>query len=343
MRILLIGPQYFNYTSSIAEALEALGHVVTPFGAAVYPTKGFGQVMKGMDNLLRRNDLRLWHQRRWNEGLIQKWSQIRPEICFLINGELLLPETLKLFKKNGTKIIFWSIDSIRSINQGFANIPLYDKIFSLDLTDVEYVKETTGATCFYSPVGYDDTIYKPQDCVQEIDICFAGALTKNRRELLRIVSRYCLENNRKMEIWSQCWGTFHQLKRASFILRYSPINKFLVNSWIAPQDLATVYSRSKICLNIHTTNHMGVNPRTFEIMGTKSFQLVNDSPQLEGLHFPEKHIVSYSSTEDLLSKIDFYLKNEEKRTQIAKNGYEYIKSHYTMKHMVSNIMKESGF
>jgi len=71
--------------------------------------------------------------------------------------------------------------------------------------------------------------------------------------------------------------------------------------------------------------------------------LVNDSQQLELLHFPEQHIVTYNTVEDLLTKIDFYLKNKENREQIVENGYTHVRSHYTMRHMVSNIMKKSGF
>ena len=47
-------------------------------------------------------------------------------------------------------------------------------------------------------------------------------------------------------------------------------------------------------------------------------------------HFePDKDMVFYSSYEELLDKVDFYLKHDTARGEIARNGYEKVMAEHT--------------
>ena len=45
----------------------------------------------------------------------------------------------------------------------------------------------------------------------------------------------------------------------------------------------------------------------------------------------EKHFVSFKNKEDLLEKINFYLKNNDERNKIALNGRKVLEEYYSPK------------
>jgi len=53
---------------------------------------------------------------------------------------------------------------------------------------------------------------------------------------------------------------------------------------------------------------------------------------------PDEDIVLYYSYEDLLDKVDFYLKNETERKRIALNGYQKVITNHTYLQRVETIL-----
>ena len=54
----------------------------------------------------------------------------------------------------------------------------------------------------------------------------------------------------------------------------------------------------------------------------------------------EKHFVSFTDKEDLIEKIDFYLKNDDLRNKIALNGRKVLEDHYSPKKHGSILMSK---
>ena len=50
----------------------------------------------------------------------------------------------------------------------------------------------------------------------------------------------------------------------------------------------------------------------------------------------------YESIEDALAKADYYLKHEDKRLQIVRNGYQKVTTHFTYPDRISSILKTAG-
>ncbi|MSU09058.1 glycosyltransferase family 1 protein [Veillonellaceae bacterium WCA-693-APC-5D-A] len=115
------------------------------------------------------------------------------------------------------------------------------------------------------------------------------------------------------------------------------------NKPILGQDLRKLYNGSKICLNINqgTRNpewHTGVNPRTFEIMGCNSFELI-DAGHLDFVDIVAgRDIIEFSGKEDLVKKIDYYLSHDDERKSIAANGYKIVKEKYTSSAIVKTLL-----
>ena len=106
---------------------------------------------------------------------------------------------------------------------------------------------------------------------------------------------------------------------------------------VLPEEAAELYARSKICLNIHLSAHKGVNPRTFEIMATGSFQLVDEREDYAGL-VPEQDMAVFRSTEELIEKISYYLAHEDERERIAARGHAAVLGRYSMEASLHRIL-----
>jgi spore maturation protein CgeB len=64
-------------------------------------------------------------------------------------------------------------------------------------------------------------------------------------------------------------------------------------------------------------------------MGCGGFLLTNYSPGLEKIFTKGEHLEWYSSQEECLALIDYYLQHEDRRKEIAQNGYQFAHAHRT--------------
>ena len=53
---------------------------------------------------------------------------------------------------------------------------------------------------------------------------------------------------------------------------------------------------------------------------------------------PDKDFVYYEDENDLIDKCGFYLKNENERLSIARNGYNKVKDFFSYEKMLQNIL-----
>ena len=61
--------------------------------------------------------------------------------------------------------------------------------------------------------------------------------------------------------------------------------------------------------------------RSFHIPGSGGFMLHERSNEILSFYDEDKEISCFSSSEELVSKIEFYLKHDDMREEIAKQGY----------------------
>tara|TARA_B100001057_G_scaffold46877_1_gene41818 strand:+ start:12705 stop:13712 length:1008 start_codon:yes stop_codon:yes gene_type:complete len=97
------------------------------------------------------------------------------------------------------------------------------------------------------------------------------------------------------------------------------------------QYLATIYDSS---INLALEGKGEFTFRHLEILANCSFMLCQSSINDLDLPLPlidGKHFVSFKNKDDLLEKIDFYLKNEKLRIDIASRGRRILEEHYSPK------------
>lgn len=105
-------------------------------------------------------------------------------------------------------------------------------------------------------------------------------------------------------------------------------------------EMPLVFKQSKINLNITLRSiRSGIPLRGFDIMGAGGFLLSNYQADFLELFVPDEDFVYYTSKEELLRKIDYYLRHEEERKAIAKNGHDKIAERHTYRHRVREMLE----
>lgn len=334
MKVLLIGPNYFNYVRSIAAALEKINITVNVqcYGNAY---DGCNYLQKKL-NFLGIINIEEMHAREWNDHILKIGAAFQPDICIICNGTIISSRSLQTLKSNGAKLVLWLLDGLKRNSQLEQNISFYDRCLVYDLLDVDYVIQKYRIPCNHVLSSYDPAIYYPDKQVRDIDISFVGKTTKKRLEILKKVANYALNNNRTFITYGNYWGK-HFWKKAQFRQKNAPLDLYAVNTKVSPDDLAQLYRRTKICLNIHIAEHDGLNPRTFEILGTKSFALVDNKTELSQYFQIGRHLAIYNDVDDLLEKIEYYLLNSDLREAIAADGYAHVENIYDIDSTVQRV------
>lgn len=67
--------------------------------------------------------------------------------------------------------------------------------------------------------------------------------------------------------------------------------------------------------------------------------LTNYQAELPDLFEIGKDLAAYDSQEDLIQQIDYYLKHDDIRMEIAENGHKKVKELYTFEKRIAQIME----
>lgn len=100
-------------------------------------------------------------------------------------------------------------------------------------------------------------------------------------------------------------------------------------------DAALKLAQSKIGFNVSMIDDL--NMRCFEVPGSRTMLLTDDLPDLHELFEVGKHIVTYSSLDEMIDKAKYYISNDKERDEIAVAGYNHVMNNHTIDHRV-NVM-----
>lgn len=136
----------------------------------------------------------------------------------------------------------------------------------------------------------------------------------------------------------------------SLITRYFPMDLYTsaddftcdnltVHGPIDPYNIAPyVYKCSKINLNMSLRSiKSGMPLRVFDIMGAGGFLLSNFQSDFLDYFVPGDDFAFYDSQKDLIDKIDYYLRNDAERAQMAASAHQKVKDAHTFAHRIQEM------
>jgi spore maturation protein CgeB len=299
----------------IKSAFEVLGHTADMFDWRKYL---FSYINESFTNNVKDKLLFDLVAYKINKDLRKMIKHGSYDFFLVIRGDHVYPDTIAYAKKNIPVVANWSTDDLfNKLNSSkyiLSSIDQYDIYFSpRKHLQKEYLDK--GAKSFELLNWY----YRPGLVFNEIevrnfnylsDICFIGAWSSSRENLLMSLK----ESNLKL-----CgWGWNKKLKMSIF-------DKWDIKPHLKMTAMMSTFSKSKININILTReNRDTTNLRNYEIAIAGGFQLSERSSEVLEIFNEDVEIVCFSTPEELKSKCEFYLKNDNLREKIALAGYHRI-------------------
>lgn len=94
-------------------------------------------------------------------------------------------------------------------------------------------------------------------------------------------------------------------------------------------EMPLVFHNSKINLNITAKAiRTGLPLRIFDVLGCGGFLITNYQSELADIFSIGTDLECYTSEDELLSKVDYYLIHDKDRIEIAQNGFEAVKKYH---------------
>ena len=316
LRVLVILPLYggsLPIGHYCVEALRDLGHKAEAFMAP-----DFYPAFTALKNLQVTADRLSYLENSFlqvvSQAVLAKVEVFEPDLVLCMAQAPLTHQALKRLRKDNVATAMWFVEDHRLFTYWKAFAPYYDYFAVIQKEPLLNDLAELDVTALYLPLAALPKLHGPLELSAldlrryGADISFMGAGYPNRREAFRQLAHL------DFKIWGTEWDNEYAL--APLIQQGG--------ARISPEEAVKIYNASKINLNLHSsvnpktlvTGGDFVNPRTFELAACRVFQLVDERTLLPELFAPDE-LATFSSMEDLKSKIDYYLNHDEERLALA--------------------------
>jgi spore maturation protein CgeB len=297
--------------------------------------------------LLRRIGLHP-EQNNENRQILDKVSQKKYNILFIEKGLTIRPSTLQKVKalNPGIKLVSYFLDDIIH-RHNFSHyyrrsLPVYDYHFTMNKWNVEELKAKGVQNVFHFYNSFSTHVHRPVTVTEAereyygSDIGFIGTYEDYRVQCIR----YLAENGYKIKIWG--WG---KDTAASGMVHPNIIN---TGKHVYDDEYPKVVCSTKINLCfLRKLNRDTQTTRTFEIPAMGGFMLAERTDDHRLLFEEDVEAAYFSSKEELLEKVKYYLSHDDKRQQVAEKGLERsLNSRYSyqdqLQFIISTVLGEKA-
>lgn len=332
--VLIIGPNYFNFLGATAKAFEKHGWnaVIESYDNPIHPYTTF---MKWRWKLAVDRD-RLQSKSRcdYNRYILNRFEAIKPDMVFIMNGDILESDTLDFFRQK-SKVGLWLFDTCDRLPLSVGHIDHVDAMFCYEQTDVDRFRQQ-GKNAWFLPQACDTYTYFPMNLEKDIDILFVGNLYSSVKRMITMQAVVSHFSDKKIKVF----GLYKPWFKSPLKCLFREHRDIYSNVCVPPETVNELYNRSRVVLNIHNEQQVsGANPRTFEIIGSGSWQVCDANPYIESL-FNDGEIGLYHNIDELFSLIECGLSHDMK-LNVAK-AMEKMMANHTFDVRIKNVIDILG-
>ncbi|WP_072330532.1 MULTISPECIES: glycosyltransferase [unclassified Paenibacillus] len=285
------------------------------------------------------------------ERMAELAAEHRPDVMIVLNGLHVFPtdhlEQVDRVRGLGIRTVIWFADDPYFTNYT-ADIALrYDMVITHEQSCVPFYEQAGCPQVRYLPLAADTGLFRPMPVPPDYrsDICFIGMAFWNRVAFFDRLAPYL--QGKRVFIGGGLW------ERMS---NYRMVRRFVRSGWIPVEESVLYYSGAKLVINLHrgpdheTDNRnalripaMSVNPRTYEISACGTLQLTDMRQDLPRYYTPGVDLDVFGSPEELIAKIDYYLKHEDIRRTIAFNGLRRTMTEHSFVSRIGQLLGLLGY
>lgn len=268
--------------------------------------------------------LRIKFRSDWEKSILkQQIENFNPDVLLLHDPSILTPELKTFVKKKKTFIVA----QVAAYVPDKETANLFDLILTSSPHFVSRIK-TLGTAAEYFRIGFEETIIsRLEKSSQQYGAVFVGGFSKHHMDSVEAFE-YAAKNS-QIDFWG--YGAKKKLSPDSPILRtYHPEMVFGI-------DMYNILYNSKIAINRHikSSENFANNMRLYETTGVGTMLLTDRKSNLGKLFKVGSEVEDYGSKEEMVEKINYYLKHDDKRLKIAKAGQRRtLRDHTYKKRMI---------
>jgi spore maturation protein CgeB len=298
----------------------------------------FHRLPRKLDNSLREKYVSVL-----NQNLRKAFGQEKPSLIFIYNDCLITPETISYFKKKDAKVVTFLGDDPGYLLPGkktfLLTVLASDAVIVPDTGWIPGLKMLEAGKIIFSPIGTDPNVFFPTDvsgnerALFSSDIIFVGtgyylnSWGIKRAEILSVLS----------DLDFKLFGDKQWLE----VLKYYPqLQKNFVNRRLNAREVNTACNCAKIYpVTVNSGVVNGVSTRIFDGLASGIFVIAEYKSDLD-LLFDKSEVASFTTKSELKRKTEYYLANENERSEMASKARERVLREYTLDTLVPKILDQ---
>ncbi len=192
----------------------------------------------------------------------------------------------------------------------------FDGVFVTEHDYIDHYKQAVGHDqVYWLPPCIEPTLHYDHNLPRKYDVGFIGNIVRAHRNTSR---------ERQLKLLAAKYKTNDFFRSAK--------------QYYSPEEIVEVYSQSRIVFN--TSISGGVTQRILEGTACGALVLTDTRDEAMGNMYEfGRDVVRYTTDEDLMQKIDYYLAHEDERASIARSGSERVHSQHTYHQRVKTIVE----
>ena len=188
---------------------------------------------------------------------------------------------------------------------------------------------SAGIHSEYFRIGFDERVLNLLSSVQkDIDISFVGGISRHHVNALPILEHLALST--PIEFFG--YGLATLPNNSPIALRH--------HGEVWGLDMYRALARSRITINRHikAAENYANNMRLYEATGVGTLLITDQKDNLCNLFNVGKEIVAYSSPQEAVELIRYYVDHPDEASEIAKAGKKRTLKHHTYKHRMEELV-----
>lgn len=337
MKFLYVGTLYEGETCYDRMcAMRDIGLNVLPFDTSSYIEAGT-RITRSLRHRLKMGI----NVRKLNQDLLETAAkQNGITHIWFDKATLIWPTTLKKLKEiTSAFLIHYTPDPQIMLHRSrhyIKSIPLYDMIFTTKAFEVGLHGDLGARSVHLTHQSYDKNRFCPRQLTKEdilkykTDVAFVGHYERYRAKCIKAI----VDMGSGVKIWGGYWSRY--------AYRHLWAKKIIMGNGVLGEEYCKALSSASICLGfLSKLIPETTTTRSFEIPASGSFMLAERTKEHMQLFEEGKEAEFFSSIEELVEKVRYYLDNPQKRKEIADAGRQRcLKSGYSYQDRLKEILEK---
>jgi len=272
------------------------------------------------------------HREYRNREFLKLCETFAPDLVFLTRGLRFKLATLQQLR-DVTSLFCWYIESEKRFREIEPELPLYHHAYFFSTESLGRARQLGFDKVSLLQHAVDTQEFHPMKTPKVYDWCFVGLWNPRRQQYLEGLAKV----SKNFAVYGPRW------RRRTF--RNPTLWLRVKGQGIWGKELTQLYNQTKVAINVSAwgdkhRESRGVNMRLLEVPACGTCLLTDFASDAQLLLTPEQEFVSAASLEEMQEKLAELLADDEKRSHIARQGYEKASRVRTYDDMAAEISRD---